>query len=296
MNIKTKVTAFAAALLSVGTLFTACNDIDEGNRYVKLPAVEAKRTVLLEEFTGQMCINCPDAHMIIKDLKAQYGDQLIVVGIHSGGDAFSIAEGDPTWGAAGIEGLRVPDGETYLNNAGFKSGMGLPIGNVNRTTGLIGRNEWSKFIRDEIRRDSEVTIALSTELNEDRTQLTVKTQLSSVAEFNGTLQLWVIESGIHAMQYMPDGSVEMAYEHDHVFRGTVNGLNGEAISIDPGLEIGAELTNTVAIKEKWNVDNLAVVAIVSNGSGVQQAAEKEVVEKEADPEAPVNPDAPADGE
>lgn len=296
MNIKTKVTAFAAALLSVGTLFTACNDIDEGNRYVKLPEVEAKRTVLLEEFTGQMCINCPDAHMIIKDLKAQYGDQLIVVGIHSGGDAFSIAEGDPTWGAAGIEGLRVPDGETYLNNAGFKSGMGLPIGNVNRTTGLIGRNEWSKFIRDEIRRDSEVTIALSTELNEDRTQLTVKTQLSSVAEFNGTLQLWVIESGIHAMQYMPDGSVEMAYEHDHVFRGTVNGLNGEAISIDPGLEIGAELTNTVAIKEKWNVDNLAVVAIVSNGSGVQQAAEKEVVEKEADPEAPVNPDAPADGE
>lgn len=296
MNIKTKVTAFAAALLSVGTLFTACNDIDEGNRYVKLPAVEAKRTVLLEEFTGQMCINCPDAHMIIKDLKAQYGDQLIVVGIHSGGDAFSIAEGDPTWGAAGIEGLRVPDGETYLNNAGFKSGMGLPIGNVNRTTGLIGRNEWSKFIRDEIRRDSEVTIALSTELNEDCTQLTVKTQLSSVAEFNGTLQLWVIESGIHAMQYMPDGSVEMAYEHDHVFRGTVNGLNGEAISIDPGLEIGAELTNTVAIKEKWNVDNLAVVAIVSNGSGVQQAAEKEVVEKEADPEAPVNPDAPADGE
>lgn len=296
MNIKTKVTAFAAALLSVGTLFTACNDIDEGNRYVKLPAVEAKRTVLLEEFTGQMCINCPDAHTIIKDLKAQYGDQLIVVGIHSGGDAFSIAEGDPTWGAAGIEGLRVPDGETYLNNAGFKSGMGLPIGNVNRTTGLIGRNEWSKFIRDEIRRDSEVTIALSTELNEDRTQLTVKTQLSSVAEFNGTLQLWVIESGIHAMQYMPDGSVEMAYEHDHVFRGTVNGLNGEAISIDPGLEIGAELTNTVAIREKWNVDNLAVVAIVSNGSGVQQAAEKEVVEKETDPEAPANPDAPADGE
>ena len=259
MNIKTKVTAFAAALLSVGTLFTACNDIDEGNRYVELPPVEVKRTVLLEEFTGQMCKNCPEAHADIKSLKKQYGENLIVVGIHSGGDAFSIAEGDPVWEAAGVTGLRLADGETYLKKAGFKSGMGLPIGNINRTSGLKGRDKWSDIIRDEIERESEVAIKLSTE-------------------------------------YLPDGSTDWNYTHDHVFRGTINGLDGESVSVDPDLEVGAEATHTVAIKDNWNVDNLAVVAIVSNGSGVQQAAEKEVVEKEPDPETPANPDAPADGE
>ena len=296
MNIKTKVTAFAAALLSVGTLFTACNDIDEGNRYVELPPVEVKRTVLLEEFTGQMCKNCPEAHADIKSLKKQYGENLIVVGIHSGGDAFSIAEGDPVWEAAGVTGLRLADGETYLKKAGFKSGMGLPIGNINRTSGLKGRDKWSDIIRDEIERESEVAIKLSTELDEAGKQLKVTTQLRSVAEFDGTLQLWVVESGIKTMQYLPDGSTDWNYTHDHVFRGTINGLDGGSVSVDPDLEVGAEATHTVAIKDNWNVDNLAVVAIVSNGSGVQQAAEKEVVEKEPDPETPANPDAPADGE
>lgn len=284
MNIKTKVTAFAAALLSVGTLFTACNDIDEGNRYVELPPVEVKRTVLLEEFTGQLCPNCPKAHDIVKELKAQYGDQLIAVGIHSGG-SLSISEGIP-----GLIGLKIPDGEKYLADAGFKSGMGLPIGVVNRTSGLIDRTDWASYIRDEISRESEVSIALKTELDEDAKKFTVKTELRSVVEFSGALQLWVIESGIVALQSLPNGGTDPYYVHDHVFRGTINGLNGEPISVNPDLAVGAETTHTIALKDNWNVNNLAVVAIVSNGNGVQQVAEKKVIETDN----PDLPDAPAE--
>lgn len=281
MNIKKSTFRFAsAAILSVGALLTACNDIDESNRYEKLPAVEAKRTVLLEEFTGQSCSNCPDAHKIIHELKEQYGENLIVVGIHSGGDAFSIAEGDPVWGSIGIIGLRQPEGETYLSNAGFKTGMGLPIGQINRTSGLIGRNEWSGVIRTEMERDTELDMNVKVEVvdaedGSDAKELKIETDIRAVAaEVRGNLQLWIIESGIVAYQ-VDDKTAHMDYVHDHVFRAAVNGINGEEVTIDPDLEVNT-FNHVQPVKSNWNVDNLAVVAFVYNGHGVLQATETAV--------------------
>lgn len=277
MNIKiSDIRLLSAAALSTVAMLTACNDIQESNRYRELPAAEVKRTVLLEEFTGQLCVNCPIAHEIINELKAQYGDRLITVGIHSGGDAFSIAEGDPIW--TGYQGLRIPEGETYLSNAGFKSGMGLPIGQVNRTSGLIDRDEWSKFIYNEISRDSEIEITLDAALVGDNPQapenIGINVGLRSVADNDVKLQVWITESGIKTIQLLPDGNAKDDYEHSHVLRATVNGINGEAISL-VGNET-AVVSYTCPVKAVWNPEKLSVVAFAYNGSGVLQAAETHV--------------------
>ena len=51
----------AAAVLAAAAL-TSCDNVPEADRFIKLPPIEADRAVLIEDFTGQYCLNCPIAH------------------------------------------------------------------------------------------------------------------------------------------------------------------------------------------------------------------------------------------
>ena len=69
----------------VAVMMAACSHIDEDEQliYVKPAAVE--RCVLLEDFTGQRCVNCPMAADEIHKLQEQYGEDVVIaVSIHSG--------------------------------------------------------------------------------------------------------------------------------------------------------------------------------------------------------------------
>ena len=53
---------FPLIVASVAMFLSSCANVDEGDRYIKVESSDAKRAVLVEEFTGQKCINCPEAH------------------------------------------------------------------------------------------------------------------------------------------------------------------------------------------------------------------------------------------
>ena len=42
------------------------------------------RQVLIEEFTGVRCVNCPAGSEAIENLLDSYGDQLVAISIHAG--------------------------------------------------------------------------------------------------------------------------------------------------------------------------------------------------------------------
>ena len=50
---------------------TACSHIDEDDRLIYVKPAEVSRRVLLEDFTGQRCVNCPKANDEIKALQEQ---------------------------------------------------------------------------------------------------------------------------------------------------------------------------------------------------------------------------------
>ena len=86
----------------------ACSEIPEDERlvYVEPPAVN--RAVLIEDFTGQRCVNCPNAIIEIEQLEQQYGkENVIAVGIHSGPLA--------VWNSDRLTGLRTQVGDTYYD-------------------------------------------------------------------------------------------------------------------------------------------------------------------------------------
>ena len=245
---------------------TACDDIAADDRYQELDTIDAKRTVLLEEYTGQLCVNCPTAHAIIEQLEQQYGDQFIAVSFHCGGAAFSIQQNDPAWG--GIVGLATPVSEQYGAAAGVTNA--LPKGRVDRIGALDNPPQWADAVRRQIVIDSDVELSMTGALANDSKTASVKATMLTPEQVNSAkLQLWVVESGIKALQMMPDGSLNMDYVHNNVFRADVNGFGGESITLQPGVYANKEYTFDIAAD--WEPENLSVVAVLYDETSVIQA-------------------------
>lgn len=253
------------AALAAAPLFSSCDDISEDERFIALPPVEANRTVLLEEFTGQLCINCPEAHTIISDLLSVYSGNLIAVSIHGGGDVFSYPENHPRF-----IGLRNDDGQAYCDAYNIAA---LPAGVVNRTSGVLQSGQWAGAIRSEIERPTDIDMQLTATLNPDGTKATISTTVTPYDNIKANLQLWVVESGIEARQLTPEG-YDNKYIHNHVFRGVVNGHDGEPVELVTRED--KAFSHELDIRDIWNSDNLSIVAFVYNSDGVLQACEAKI--------------------
>ncbi len=264
-----KFKSISLAALSALFAFSACDEIDEADRFEELPAIQVERCVLLEEFTGQMCTNCPAAHRLVADLQAQYPGQVIAVGIHSG--SFGMSEEKfPT-----VPGLMQPEGDEYAAHWGVDS---YPAAVVNRNTASLSSNAWADAVRTELARPSELDLEViaNPSPNADAPKIDITTNLSTTSNLNGNLQLWVVESGITAFQ-IDNGSNIMDYTHNHVFRATVNGTWGEEIPLIPNLPL--TFNHSITIKENWKMENLSIVAFYyTEEDGVIQAAQCHVVQ------------------
>ena len=78
-----------------------------------------------------------------------------------------------------------------------------------------------------------------------------------------------------------DGSKIISdYEHNHVFRGSVNGVWGDEISLIPGEEFIYHIPD-YKINENWNPENMHIIAFVYNRNSheVLQAIEKNLIIK-----------------
>ncbi len=256
------------ALMSIFA-FSACDEIDLNDRFEELPAVKVKRTVLIEEFTGQMCTNCPDAHRLLNELKSQYKDQIIVVGIHSG--SFGLAEGM----SPAIVGLMQPEGNEYATKWDIDS---YPAAVINRNSGKLSSNTWAGTIRNEFERDSELELSVFATLANDENGepiIDINTRMNAKNTMEGKLQLWIVENGITALQ-IDNGKTIMDYTHSHVYRASVNGTWGEEIILSAGN--AQSVKHSISVKPNWKTENLEVVAFVyTENDGVHQAAQCKVI-------------------
>lgn len=257
-----KIKKLTILTIAAAALF-ACDTIDENERYVQLETIEAKRNVLLEEFTGQNCPNCPTAHETAAKLKELYGEALITVSIHAG--PFAFAEGTKSFPT-----FKTPEGDSYADAWGITT---YPAGVINRTSGDTSYPDWATIIRDEIQKDAELDIELTATLNADKTAVSISTALKPLNDIEGSLQLWITESGMISRQKNGSETIR-EYEHNHVYRTSVNGVGGESVSLSSN--VFKTFNHCIDVKENWNAENLSVVAFVYNNSGVLQVVEAEI--------------------
>jgi hypothetical protein len=247
---------------------TSCDNISEEDRYIPVEQVTPKRAVLLEEFTGQYCRNCPTAHQVIATLKEQYPDAFIPVSIHAGPSANAMSADEST--SITNQGLKQDEGDYYANMWGINS---YPQGVFNRTSGVLTNDKWAAQLLVEMQKEAPLNIELSAVYNAATNSVEVKSTLQPTENIEGNYQLWLVESNI--VSFQQNGSKrDRQYVHNHVFRSSINGSDGQYASLTAN--IYAYYTNEITLQEYWQPQNLSVVAFVYNDSGVLQAAETDV--------------------
>lgn len=269
MNMKNlfKLLAVPAIALAV----TSCDDVDENDRYIDMGQLIPQRTVVLEEFTGQGCTNCPQGHTIAASLKGRYGVNFIPVSIHASSLATPEEYGTPEY-----PGLANSEGEARYTAVGRPP---LPAGVVDRRTGAIDRSEWAAAVLNDIRLVAPVKMDATASYDASTETFEVTVNVNDVKEaVNGSLNVWLLQSNIKSMQ-LNGGNYELDYVHNHVFRGSFNGAQGESISVGPD----GQLTKTYTIKMKptwkvanWKADDFAVVAFIDAAGSIVEATEAHV--------------------
>lgn len=263
---KSVVALSALAFMAIGT---ACNEVPEGNRYLDLPPVEGSRNVLLTDFTGQNCVNCPEGHEILDKIVEQYNSDpttgdVIAVSVHCGD--FGIPVERTNFDKDNV-GLMTAEGQALCDFYGITL---FPMGSVDFGQ-PIDRFSWGAAVRTALGQETIVTIPEATAtLNSANNEIEIKASVLATEDMNAQVQFWIVEDGIVARQKDANGTVMKDYVHNNVFRAQVfPGYKGQDIKLTKNIDYLAE--GTIATrwteKEHWVVENLGVVIFVSNGTG-----------------------------
>lgn len=258
----------------------SCSNIDEGDRLIYVKPAEVGRAVLIEDLTGQGCINCPTGTDIITGIIKTYGeDNVIAVGIHCGPPGFA--------GNSKRVGLKTDTGDEYYTHWANGTYLGQPSAIFNRKKGkgpIDNFNNWAAEVGLIISEKANLSVNIANAYDAKTRKLTTKVGAFGVnGTVSGKLQVWIVEDGIKAMQLMPDGSANQEYIHNHVFRAAVNGTWGEEVTVKEG-ETTTKQYSYEHLPETWNAENISVVAFVYNDNGVENVAKKHIVEHEEETE------------
>lgn len=261
---KVKITSyFTAGILAVASMLTACDRIEAEERLEYVEPTEAQRTVLVEDFTGQRCVNCPNATSVLHEIVETYGQENVIpVAIHCG-----------PFGLTNAQGLVTEAGKSYWDTF-FSDTQGQPVAKINRGNKVDDYNTWAVCVSKELSRPTDVTITLTTDYNEETRELIVNTQVLGKAGSEQKLQLWLVEDSIVAIQALPTGGIERQYVHNHVLRDVLNGDWGESIALGENV---TTISHNYILDEKFNADNCQIVAFTYDNTGVSQAKKVSVV-------------------
>lgn len=223
------------------------------------------RKVLLEDYTGQTCPNCPTAaDLITNSLVPTYNETLIVVAVHQGN---TYAKPTLTF----TNDFRTTAGEEWGKSSGFGIGF-YPCGLINRSDYGTGRQianqAWPSIIPKA--QNDPFVLQLNVRTSYDTTvrSLSVKVKGTWKKAYTGATKVLVLftEDGIVGKQ--KKGSVDIEeYEFEHMLRGSLNG------------DWGASFSSSAAAVGDSIIYNLNDIGIPDNFKGVSGAGNSAVNDK-----------------
>ncbi|MBR3727457.1 MAG: Omp28 family outer membrane lipoprotein [Muribaculaceae bacterium] len=250
-------------------LMVACDEVSVNDRLIYVEPPQVSRAVLIEDYTGQYCVNCPRATEEIERLIEQYGDSIVIaVAIHSG--PFGKSKGEPSP-------LYTEVGDMYFNTWGMSA---QPIGLIDRLFGStpFSYTDWAGGVNYEVAIDPPVSFLTDIDYDSETRDAAIEVQTIGLdsALVSGKLQVWLVEDSIDSFQLMPDGSREEHYNHMHVFRASVNDPWGDALSVSHGQV--AVKNYELKLDPAWVPEHCSVVTFLYDDSGVHQVAKKKLID------------------
>lgn len=283
-----KKIVFIALAISIG--FTSC-DVLEGpfdeQTNNTIDTTKPLRKILLEDYTGHTCGNCPCAAEEAKKLDSIYGERVIVVATHVG----FFAEPYPS-GSKFRSDYRTTAGEelaTAFDVGCNTCGIGLPAGMVSRTKynndRVLSSTAWASAI-------AQLDTAVIAEMEMSKTynatnrtvNISVEVKYLKAASAEHQLVLYAVEDSVinwqkFYAQCSPTGAnVDIQnFVHRHLLRGAVNSTWGDKLYtintiIPKGYSTIKTFTHTV--DPTWNDKHMSYVAFI------QDNVTKEVIQVE----------------
>lgn len=246
-----RILAILTGALLTGAAFTSCDSVAEDDRFIPAEIVP-KRAILVEEYTGQNCTNCPDGHQEIAKITASLGDSVVPVGIHAS-----------TLGIDVPLGLKTATGEEYYKKAGSPA---MPTAVINLQTDPLQVADWGNQINRLIINPTPFTVVADAQISGDT--YNIKVDFSSGEDYEGKLMVWICENDIIRKQ-IDHGTTVQNYVHNHVFRAAVtDDIWGAPVSLKA--HEAQSLSFNYPIDQYWAKANLYVVAFLYNDGGVAQ--------------------------
>ncbi len=269
------------ALAVISALFITACDIVEEPYLVPIDdgggpgPVEKERKVLLEDYTGQKCPNCPGAAELAKNLQTIHGEKLIVIALHAGFYAVPAATGDFT-----------ADYRTAAGNElnGFFEIQGYPSGLINRApylgTKVLFKDSWEAAVNAQLALPVQAGIEIDNTYNSGTRHLTCHLHTEFLEDLDGTYNICVFltESGIVSPQQSGQGVIH-DYEHNHLLRASLSGTWGTPVGTTGQATAGSINNNefSITLDTGWNADHCHVVAFVYNAETLEIVQAEEAV-------------------
>lgn len=281
-------------------LFSACDKIEppftEGcaNCCGEANINEPIKRILVEEFTGHKCSNCPNATRILDNLSEIYCDHLVIVACHPTNQDFT----EPNEFGPLSTDFRKEECAEIGNEFGF---WGFPSALINRKNTdnnyFLFTSEWGAVI-DNLLFDSngekklpDLYIDINYEITDfDNKSIELQVFVNYLNQLSGNYNLVVLitENNIISGQYDGDELIEN-YVHNHVYRSAVNGAWGEPIennlkdltvsTIEKNYSFTFNSLNNINWDNQWNnIDSCSIVAYVydTETNEIIQASERKI--------------------
>lgn len=275
-------------ILSIGLILVSCKEtpppINYGGAVVvdttyedasNIPAAEPHE-VLVEEFTGQSCTNCPAAHENLEKIREEHDNRVNVIGLYYEG----IGQTKPPTGAK--YDLRQPESKEIANTV-YGGVNSIPSAGVERFSpsgaGIkLAQAEWVNAITTRLAVPTPVNIKIDSRYNAADRIDSVKIMLSytGTVSYSHNLCIAVLEDSIIDKQEYPSThpiypEENPNYVFTNVFRKMVTGsISGDAVlpsipSKGPGRVIIRNYTYKVP--EEYNPDHCRIVAYLIKTEG-----------------------------
>lgn len=245
----------SAVLIGSASLLIACDNIADDDRLNELPKQEIKRNVLIQEFTGQRCPNCPEGAAMVSDIIADNPEgSVVAVSLHPSGTNFTRPLG-------GLN-LTSATATAYYN---YYRPTGFPAAVIDGDTPATNIATWSAKVYNELSTNSPVDIDIDARFSPEDRKLSVGYSLMMLETLNApaTINLWVVESGIIGPQYT-NGPQNPTYSHNHVLRGSLTGDWGVSLGNSFSFADNLQGNYERELPEEWVADNCHIVAFLQN--------------------------------
>ncbi len=248
------------------------------------------KNVMIEDYTGHRCNNCPNAANLLHNLVDANPSRVFGVGVHVSPLGVTSFQEEllPTYPGIFYNDVATEIG-VYFGSISSTSFQGNPHGSVNRTLigvdNTIGPGQWTSRVATELASSLKVNLQSKANYFPSTRGLFLHTEIEKLdaSLVNDLAQVvYLVEDSVISPQLMPDLSTNDTYVHRDILRGCIDGKAFGKTLVAADLDANGKYYLNYAYKlpDGYDPDNMHLLIYVYDKTtySIYQVIKQKVIE------------------